>query len=87
MTHVAHLFNGLAAVRVDPEGSCLDHLLWVYLGDVPFHLIYQSPAGCKQHMERTPLALIRVRIVVSWAERQAYRHIPPHLMSCPCLAA
>lgn len=41
-----HLSDGLAAVRVDPEGSRLDHFLWIYLGDGPLHLIYQSPAGC-----------------------------------------
>lgn len=42
---LSHLADGLAAVRVDPEGSCLYHFLWIHLGNGPLHLIHQSPAG------------------------------------------
>lgn len=80
-----HLSDGLAAVRVDPEGSRLDHFLWIYLGDGPLHLIYQSPAGCVEQRGHTHEDF-SVDMCAEHRVRQDI-YIPPHLMSCPCLAA
>lgn len=48
----AHLPDGLAAVRVDPERSGLDGFLGVNLRDGPLHLVHQSPARCVADTQR-----------------------------------
>lgn len=84
----AHLSDRLAAIRVDPEGSRLDHFLRIYLGDGPLHLIYQSPAGCGGGREdRQTDRHTQPSGFFCLLARNRYEHIPPHLMSCACLAA
>lgn len=73
MVLLTHLSDGLAAVRVDPEGSRLDHFLWIYLGDGPLHLIYQSPTGCVAQTHTHASEFI-VLIVEQTGERGGHGH-------------
>lgn len=85
-----HLSDGLTPIWIDPERSRLDHFLRVYLGNGPLHLVYQSPAGwggegrCSRGQTPITLGLFFVR--AAEAARQI-GYSPPHLRSCPCLAA
>lgn len=71
-----HLSDGLAAVRVDPEGPRLDHFLWIYLGDGPLHLIYQSPAGCGNGETHT-LTSFHVYVFRTESARTSTSHVLP----------
>lgn len=94
-----HLSDGLAAIRVDPEGSRLDRFLGVYLGDGPLHLIHHPPAGCgvrphthkQTHTDRERernTGRVFLSFCVHYRQRAAYtQSVPPHLMSCPGRAA